>query len=167
MGKKKKVVQRQHEVNFQHFRPCHSLWDWLKLTIHQLDLPCTSTPCELQFESSSFTFHIGWYRNSPSRKSSPSPLRLCCAGLVATTSSKDVEKAKSDHTEVTHLQSIPIHLLEKLRGAEWLSCRRGRIYKGRTYTEVSTLRLKTSSTKLKTPSAEPLPDVVLSASKNH
>lgn len=99
------IVQRQHEVNFQHFRPCHSLWDWLKLTIHQLDLPCTSTLYELQFESSSFTFHISWYRNSLSRKSSPSPLRLHSAGLVATASSKDVEKAKGAHTKVTHLQA--------------------------------------------------------------
>lgn len=61
-------MQRQHEVNFQHFRPRHSLWDWLKLTIHQLDLPCTSTPCELRFESSSFTFHTSWYKTAPAGK---------------------------------------------------------------------------------------------------
>lgn len=165
--KNQTIVQRQHEVNFQHFRPCHSLWDWLKLTIHQLDLPCTSTPYELQFESSSFTFHISWYRNSPSRKSSLSPLRLRSAGLVAAASSKDVEKAKGDHTKVTHLQSIPIHPLEKPRGANWLSCRREKISKERICTEVSNLRLKDSSPKPTIPSAEPLPDVALSASKHH
>lgn len=154
-------------MNFQHFRPRHSLWDWLKLTIHQLDLPRTSTPCELQFESSSFTFYTSWYKNSPSRRSSPSPLRLCSAGLVATTSSKDVEKAKGDHTKVTHLQSMPIHLLEELRGADWLSCRREKIPKGRICMKVSTLTLKDSSPKLTIPSAELLPDVVPSASKNH
>lgn len=63
--------------------------------------------------------------------------------------------------------SIPMHPLEKPRGANWLSCRREEIFKGRICTEVSTLRLKDSSPKPTIPSAEPLPDVALSASKHH
>lgn len=86
---------------------------------------------------------------------------------MATASSKEAEKAKGDHTKVTHLQSIPIHPLEKPRGADWLSYRREKISKGRISMEVSTLRLKDRSPKPTIPSAEPRPDVAVSASKYH
>lgn len=89
-------------MNFQRFSPCHSPSDWLKLTVHQLDLPCTSTPYKLESESSSFTFPIGWYWNSPGRKSSASPPRLCSAGLAAVASPRGCgESQRWSHQSLT------------------------------------------------------------------
>lgn len=80
----------------------------------------------------------------------------------------DAEKAKGDHTKVTHLQSILIHPLEKLRAAGWPPGRRQKqeISKGRISTEVSPLRLKDGTPKPARPSAGPLPDLAPSASPN-
>lgn len=69
---------------------------------------------------------------------------------------------------VTHLQSILRYSLEKQREADWLPGRRQKeISKGKTHTEVSTLRLKYISPEAARPSAGPLPDLAPSAPKNY
>lgn len=57
---KKKVLHRQHGMNFQHFS--HVIPSGPpKLVVHQFDIPSASTPEDLGFESSSFTFRPSWY----------------------------------------------------------------------------------------------------------
>lgn len=123
-----------------------------KLVVHLFDIPSTSTPEDLGFESSSFTLGLAGMGNT-GRRSSVFLSRGCLAWLGSQSLPEEDTKPKvispSTYTNATQ---------QKHREAEQDTIQKKGISKGRIFIETSILKLK-AHRPIREPSAGPLSDL--------
>lgn len=116
-----------------------------KLVVHQFDIPSASTPEDLGFESSSFTFRPSWYGKHWQEKFDVSVERLLSrAGASVPPGGRHQERQRWSHR--MHSPSTYTNAAQQEhKEAEQSTIQKKGIFKGRIFMETPTLKLKAHS----------------------